>query len=89
MSDPTWNPSFPEGSHSLSPFPVTDHLVLLSNEMCQMNTRIRRIAHHQSRLSGFVPSPSPDPSEESSDGGDDESDDASLFAQDDKMTDSQ
>ena len=54
-----------------------------------MNTRIRRIAHHQSRLSGFVPSPSPDPSEESSDGGDDESDDASIFAHDDKMTDSQ
>ena len=54
-----------------------------------MNTRIRRIAHHQSRLSGFVPSPSPNHSKESSDGGDDESDGASIFAHDDKMTDSQ
>ena len=49
----------------------------LSDEMCQMNTKIGRIARRQSRLGGFAPSLLPDPVEESSDGGDDESDDAS------------
>ena len=46
-----------------------DHL---SDEMCQMNTRIGCIAHHQSRLGGFAPSPSPEFVKESSssDGGD-------------------
>ena len=48
-----------------------DHL---PDEMCQMNTRISRIVRRQSRLSGFVPSPTPEPAEESSlDGGDDAS----------------
>ena len=49
----------------------------LSDEMCQMNTKIGRIACRQSRFGGFAPSPLLDPVEESSDGGDDESDDAS------------
>ena len=31
------------------------HLDYLCDEMCQMNTRIGRIAHHQSRLAGFMP----------------------------------
>ena len=62
-----------------------DHL---SDEMCQMNTKIGRIDRRQSRFGGFAP-PSLDPSEESSDGGDDKSDDASGSASDDKMTISQ
>ena len=49
----------------------------LSDEMCQMNTKIGHIARRQSRFGGFAPSPLPDPVEESFDGGDDESDDAS------------
>ena len=32
------------------------HLERLSNEMCQMNTKIGCIAHRQSRLSGFASS---------------------------------
>ena len=61
-----------------------DHL---SNEMCQMKTRISRIAHRQSQLGGFAPSPSPEHVEESSssDGGDDD-DDASSSEYDDEMT---
>ena len=64
-----------------------DHL---SDEMCQMNTRIDRIAHRQSRLGGFAPSPSPEYAEESSslDGGDDD-DDASSSEYDDEMMTSQ
>ena len=67
------------------------HLNHLSNEMCHMNTRIGRIAHHQSRLGGFSLSPSPEPVEESSsDGGDDDDDDgASCSKTGDKMIVSQ
>ena len=54
-----------------------------------MNTRIGCIAHRQSCLGGFAPSPSPDPFEESFDGGDDESDDAFGSAHDDEMIVSQ
>ena len=50
-----------------------------SNEMYQMNTKIRRITCCQSRLGGFAPSPSPDPSEESFDGGEYESDDSFVL----------
>ena len=65
------------------------HLDYLSDEMCQMNTRIGCIAHRQSRLSGFTP-PTPEPTKESSlDGGDDDDDDASCSEIDDKMTASQ
>ena len=52
-----------------------DHL---SNAICQMNTRIGHIAHHQPCLSSFAPSPSPD-----------ESDNASGSPIDDEMTISQ
>jgi len=64
-----------------------DHL---SDEMCQMNTKISRIAHRQSRLGGFAPSPSPEYAEESSSSncGDDD-DDASSSEYDDEMTTSQ
>ena len=56
-------------------------------EMCQMNTRISRIAHRQSRLGDFVPSPSPGPANDSStDGGDDEDEDASSSKYKDVIT---
>ena len=62
-----------------------DHL---SDEMFQMNNRICRIAHCQSCLGGFVPSPSLKHVEESSssNGGDD---DSFGSEHDDKMTISQ
>ena len=63
-----------------------DHL---SNEMCQMNTRIGRIAPQQCCLGGFAPSPSLETTEESSDNVDYESDDAFGSPSDDKMTVSQ
>ena len=64
-----------------------DHL---SDEMYQMNTRIGRIACHQSHLGGFAPSPSLEPLEEFSSGGDDDNDvDSSSSFSDDEMTTSQ
>ena len=65
------------------------HLDILSDEMCQMNTRIDRIAHQQSYLGGFAPSPPLDPFMESSASGDDDNGDAFGFAHNDKMTVSQ
>ena len=66
------------------------HLDYLSDEMCQMNTRIGCIACRQSRLGGFLPSLDHDPSKESSNGGDDDGDDASSSNyDDDEMTFSQ
>ena len=56
----------------------------ISNETCQMNTRIGRIAHRQSHLSSFAPSPSPKPVEDSFDGRVD-GDDASISSSDDEM----
>ena len=61
----------------------------LFNEMCQINTRIGRIARHQSRLGGFAPSPSPKLVVSSSDGGDDDGDDASCSKTVDEMIASQ
>ena len=66
------------------------HLDYLSDEMCQMNTRIGCIACRQSRLGGFLPSLDHDPSKESSNDGDDDGDDASSSNyNDDEMTISQ
>ena len=67
----------------------SSRLDTLSNEVCQINTKVGRIARWQSRLGGFAPSPSPGPYDESFDGGDDESDDASGFAHDNERIDSQ
>ena len=53
-----------------------------------MNTRIGCIAHWQSRLGDFSPSPSPKPAKDLLDGGDDD-DDASSSEYDDEMTASQ
>ena len=66
---------------------LLDHL---SDEMCQMNTKISHIALRQSWLGGFTPLPSPKPTKESSssDGRDDD-DDASDSKYDDEMMTSQ
>ena len=53
------------------------HLDYLTDEMCQMNTRVDRIAPQQARLSGFTPFPSPSPEALA-----DEDDDASSFGDD-------
>ena len=58
-------------------------------KMCQMNTRIGRIARRQSRLGGFTPYPERGPSEESSASGDDDGDDASSSEYDGEVTPSQ
>ena len=62
-----------------------DHL---SDEMCQMNTKIGRIARCQSHLGAFAPSLSPEPIEESSSGGDDDdnADGSGSFSDDEMMT---
>ena len=61
----------------------------LTKEMCQVNTRVERIARRQARLGGFAPSPSPFPealADEDNIVGDDEDDDSSN---DDEMITSQ
>ena len=68
----------------------------LSDELCQVNTRVGRIARQQAHLGGFVESPSssPEVSEDEKDDGDsdsgdvDEDKDASAFS-DNEMTTSQ
>ena len=62
------------------------HLDYLSDEICQVNTRIGCIAHRQSCPSGFIPSPLLVSFIESFDSGDDDSDDASSSTHDDEMT---
>ena len=65
----------------------------LNDELCQVNTRVNRIAHRQVRLSGFMASPSPsskaskneDDDGDSDDDDDDEDENASL-PNDDEMT---
>ena len=54
-----------------------------------MNIWIGRIAHHQSRFGGFVPSLERDPSIPSSTSGDNDDNDASSSDFDDEMTSSQ
>ena len=65
------------------------HPNYLTNEMCQMNTRVGCIAHIQARISSFAPSPSLslEAANKDDDAGDDE-DDASSSC-DDEMTTSQ
>ena len=60
----------------------------LTDEMCQMNTRVGRITRRQARIGGFDPSPSPSLevlADKDDDAGDDE-DDASSFDDDEMMT---
>ena len=59
------------------------------DEVCQINTRVSRIAHRQSCLGGFAPSSERDPSAEPSASGDDDGDDASGSEYDDEMSTSQ
>ena len=61
-----------------------------TDERCQVNTRVSRIAWRQTRLGGFAPSPSPSPEASVDEGGDDgdDEDDASSSS-DDEMTTSQ
>ena len=60
-----------------------------SDELCQVNTRVGRIARQQARVGGFIVSPSPSTKvfeDEDDDGdSDDEDEDASCF-DDDEMT---
>ena len=67
----------------------------LSDELCQVNTRIGRIARQQARLRGLAASPSPSPrasvDEDDDDGADDDDDedeDASSSS-DEEITTSQ
>ena len=64
----------------------------LTDEFCQVNTRVSHIARQQARLSGFTASPSPSPEasadEDGDDGVNDEDEDASSSS-DDEMTTSQ
>ena len=69
----------------------SDRLDYLTNEMCQITTRVGRIARRQARLGGFTPSPSPSLEasvDEDDDAGDDddEDDDASSSNDDEMMT---
>jgi len=68
------------------------HLDTLSDELCQVNTHVNRIARRQACLGGFVESPSPSPKafedEDDNDDSDDDDDvdeDASS-SNDDMMT---
>ena len=73
--------------HMRVDFGSLDHL---SNEMCQMNTRIGHIVRRQSCLDGFAPSPSPEPTKESSSSGDDvDGANGSSFSSDDEVANSQ
>ena len=64
------------------------HLDYLTDKICQMNSKVGRIARRQTRIGSFSPSPSPSleaSADEDDDVGDDEDDDASSSG-DDKMT---
>ena len=56
----------------------------LTDEMCQMNTRVSRIAHKQARMAGHTPS---SPSPQTSPG--DDGEDGATSSDDDEMTTSQ
>ena len=61
----------------------------LSDELCQVNTRVSRIARQQARLGGFVASPSPSPEASEDNDGDSDYDDKDEDANssgDDEMT---
>ena len=62
----------------------------LSNELCQVKTRVGRIARRQARLGGFLESPSPslEAFEDGDNDGDsdDEDEDASLPSDDEMST---
>ena len=47
----------------------------LSDELCQVNTHVSRIARRQAHLGGFIESPSPLPEDDEASKDDDDSDD--------------
>ena len=60
-----------------------------SDELCQVNTRVGRIAWRQAHLGGFMasPSPSPEASEDENDDGDsDDEDEDANSSGDNEMT---
>ena len=68
------------------------YLDTLSDELCQVNTRVGRIAWHQAHLGGFVASPSLSleaSADEDDKDGDDDEDEYTSFSSDDEMTTSQ
>ena len=69
------------------------HLDTLNDELCQVNTRLSRIAWRQAHLCGFIesPSPSPEASKDQDDDGDsddddDDRDEDASSSSDDEMT---
>ena len=64
---------------------IDAHLNTLSDELCQVNTRVSRIARRQARIGGFAASPSPSPSLEASE--DENADDGSGDNDDDEDED--
>ena len=60
----------------------------LSDELCQVNTRVGRIARRQARLDGFMESPSPSlaASEDNNDDDDNDDDDDASSPNDDEMS---
>ena len=70
------------------------YLDTFSDELCQVNTYVGRIARRQARLSGFAASPFPSPeasaNKDSDDGADnDDEDEDASFSSDEEMTTSQ
>ena len=67
------------------------HLDTLNNELCQVNTRVSRIAQQQAIMGGFIVASSPSPltsEDESNDGSgsDDVEDDGANSPSDDEMS---
>ena len=64
-------------------------LNILSDEVCQINTKVGHIARWQLHLGGFAPSPEHDSYEESLASGNDDGDDVSGSEYEDEMIVSQ
>ena len=62
------------------------HLDTLSDELCQVNTRVGRIAWRQACLGGFTASPSPSPKASVDKDGEDSDDVDTSSSSDDEMT---
>ena len=62
------------------------HLDYLTDEMCQMNTQVGRIARQQARMASLTPSPSPSPEVSLDDEVDDDEDDVDFSSDDEMMT---
>ena len=58
----------------------------LSDELCQVNTRVCRIAWWQARFGSFMESPSPSPEASEDDDDDDDDDKDASSSGDDEMT---